>query len=117
MKTPTIRREIELDEFVIMPNHFHAIVYMYDANAEIPLVGAYGHTPYRVSNQNFIRHPEHWGRLFGDSKDLSPPVSTKSAARPALAVRQEIIHYHRVGTEYEKIAMSLQKNPIKLVNG
>ncbi len=22
MKTPTIRREIELDEFVIMPNHF-----------------------------------------------------------------------------------------------
>jgi REP element-mobilizing transposase RayT len=27
-KTPSIRAEIHLDEYVVMPNHFHAIVYI-----------------------------------------------------------------------------------------
>lgn len=40
IKTPAIRPEIELGEFIIMPNHFHAIVHITD----LP-VGAYGHTP------------------------------------------------------------------------
>jgi REP-associated tyrosine transposase len=30
LRTATIRREIELDDFVIMPNHFHAIVNIVD---------------------------------------------------------------------------------------
>ena len=28
LKTPEIRHEIKLDEYVIMPNHFHAIVFI-----------------------------------------------------------------------------------------
>jgi REP element-mobilizing transposase RayT len=40
MKTPQIRHEIELGDFVIMHNHFHAIVIIHDHP-----VGAYGHTP------------------------------------------------------------------------
>lgn len=27
-KTPTLRPQVELDEFVVMPNHFHAIVWL-----------------------------------------------------------------------------------------
>jgi REP element-mobilizing transposase RayT len=34
-KTPILRREIELGSFVIMPNHFHAIVHILDAE-EMP---------------------------------------------------------------------------------
>jgi putative transposase len=40
LKTPVIRPEIELGEFVIMPNHFHAIVHIIDDQP----VGAYGPT-------------------------------------------------------------------------
>jgi REP element-mobilizing transposase RayT len=38
LKTAVIRNEIELDEFVIMPNHIHAIVSIMDYGDEI--VGA-----------------------------------------------------------------------------
>jgi REP element-mobilizing transposase RayT len=32
MKTAEIRRQIKIDEFVVMPNHFHGIVWVRDAN-------------------------------------------------------------------------------------
>lgn len=38
-KTALIRIEIELGEFVIMPNHVHGIIMIHET------VGAYGHTP------------------------------------------------------------------------
>jgi len=38
LKTAAIRREIELDEFVIMPNHSHAIITIVEC--ENGLVGA-----------------------------------------------------------------------------
>ncbi|MCR4256520.1 MAG: hypothetical protein NUW08_02335, partial [Candidatus Uhrbacteria bacterium] len=39
LKTAMIRREIALDEYVIMPNHFHGIVWIR------PTVGAHGYVP------------------------------------------------------------------------
>ncbi|RWX43633.1 REP element-mobilizing transposase RayT [Candidatus Electrothrix aarhusensis] len=33
LKTPVIRAEIELDEWVVMPNHFHGIMVITDASA------------------------------------------------------------------------------------
>lgn len=33
LKTPIIRAEIELDEWVVMPNHFHGIIVITDAGA------------------------------------------------------------------------------------
>ncbi|MCI5132030.1 MAG: hypothetical protein D3904_11025 [Candidatus Electrothrix sp. EH2] len=33
LKTPVIRAEIELDEWVVMPNHFHGIAVITDAGA------------------------------------------------------------------------------------
>ncbi len=41
MKSAQIRDEIQLDEFVVMPNHFHGIVWIVGNES----VGAYGHTP------------------------------------------------------------------------
>lgn len=43
MHTPEIRKEIELDEFCIMPNHIHGIVTIQDA--DVPVVGANGRSP------------------------------------------------------------------------
>jgi REP element-mobilizing transposase RayT len=45
MKTIDIRREIALDEFVVMPNHFHAIVTIVECGNG--LVGATGRSPLR----------------------------------------------------------------------
>ena len=56
-KTPMIRPNIELGAYVIMPNHFHAIVHIVDNDdltkeyiqennyVNDPAVGAYSHTP------------------------------------------------------------------------
>jgi len=45
VETAAIRREIELDEFVIMPNHIHGIVIIMEC--ENGLVGATGRSPLR----------------------------------------------------------------------
>ncbi|MBN1619666.1 transposase [candidate division WOR-3 bacterium] len=44
IKSPGIRREIELDEFIIMPNHLHGIIFI-----ENP-VGANGRSPLHRTN-------------------------------------------------------------------
>ena len=41
-KTAEIRKEIELDEYVIMPNHFHAIVHIANAQTSDPAQTAAG---------------------------------------------------------------------------
>jgi putative transposase len=50
LKTASIRREIALDEFVVMPNHAHAIVIiMADGNG---FAGATGRPPLRPGQPN-----------------------------------------------------------------
>ncbi len=45
LKTPEIRKEIELDEFIIMPNHLHGIVIICTDD----LVGANGRSPLQLA--------------------------------------------------------------------
>lgn len=40
LRTAQIRPEVDLDEFVIMPDHFHAIIVI-----RVPVVGAHRHAP------------------------------------------------------------------------
>lgn len=66
-KTARIRVEIELDEFVIMPNHFHGIVIIHEpvrAYRDTPKGGvgdtpvrAYGHTPLPTPNPTTFESP------------------------------------------------------------
>ena len=45
-RTPILRPEIELGAYVVMPNHFHAIVHIFNENVKnVPQVVAYGYTP------------------------------------------------------------------------
>ena len=57
-RSASIRKEIELDEYVVMPNQFHAIVHIIPTiivneehrtgdRPKTTNVGAYGHTPLR----------------------------------------------------------------------
>lgn len=56
-RTPEIRKEIELDIFVIMPNHFHGIVCIVDDGT----VGATGRSPL----QSQLRQPGPIPRSLG----------------------------------------------------
>jgi putative transposase len=42
MRTALIRKEIEIDEFIVMPNHFHGIVFIHDRGdrlvAQMPMI-------------------------------------------------------------------------------
>ena len=53
LKSMEIRQEIILDEFVILPNHFHAIVWIIKSDMDRPeidrSVGANGHSPLRFA--------------------------------------------------------------------
>lgn len=48
MRSPSIRQEIELDEWVVMPNHIHGIVIINSSNKPISPVGANGHSLQRL---------------------------------------------------------------------
>ena len=50
IKTPQIRQNVQLDEWIVMPNHFHAIVVIENDNAIGP-VGAYCNTPLQTNNR------------------------------------------------------------------
>ena len=54
MKSSEIRSEIELDEFIIMPNHIHGIVRINNPNPSN--VGAYGNTPGGENNDRTVAH-------------------------------------------------------------
>jgi len=70
-RSTTIRREIILDEFVIMPNHMHGIVeikFHRSTNSPINIVGAHGRAPLQ-------RQPKSWDHLLRDSNLLPPNAS------------------------------------------
>jgi len=65
LKSFEIRHEIVLDEFVILPDHFHAIVWIVDSNNQFDCtdgqfvnelsVGANGHSPLRCIQSSDIK--------------------------------------------------------------
>ena len=61
LKTPSIRPEIALDEYQIMPNHFHAIVMILDYGNP---VGAHGNAPVNLSGNAPVN-------LSGDAPDAA----------------------------------------------
>lgn len=54
LKSAVIRTEISLDEFIVMPNHFHGIVIINPVGANINPVGANGCSPLPESSKKPI---------------------------------------------------------------
>ena len=82
-KSATIREEIELDEFVIMPNHVHGIVFIVRATGRSPLRGIMAIYPGHALDQLV--------RLWPGSNPLSANGSTKSAIPQASLCGSAII--------------------------
>jgi len=75
-KTAVIRPEIELGEFVIMPNHIHGIIIIHES------VGAYGHTPL----QNDPNAPSNHTPQHDESYSPANPSAFRSPSRTIGAV-------------------------------
>ena len=61
LKTPTMRTRVQLDEFVLMPNHLHAIMVIQEGATAMPMVGAHSSAPLR-------RTPNSLGSLIAGFK-------------------------------------------------
>lgn len=117
-RSASIRAEIEIDEFVVMPNHFHAIVNIIQPNSWIDdhPVGAYGHTPLQ---QSTFRSPSRTlGALVRGFKSSVTTRINLLRGMPGVPVWQRN-YYDRVirsDREYEDIATYIANNPANWVS-
>ncbi len=107
IKTAAIRPEIQIGPYVIMPNHFHAIVWITDES-----VGAYGHTPLHPP-VSFASPSKTLGALVRGFKGAVTSTINRIYQTPRLPVWQRNYYEHiiRSEQEYEQIAMYIQTNP------
>ncbi len=69
LRTEIIRKEITLDEFVIMPNHLHGIVIIETRSSGSANVRAHGHAPLQPSDHAPLRRsPRSLGSLVAGYK-------------------------------------------------
>jgi len=124
-KSAEIRMEIELGAYVIMPNHFHAIVHILDSDdpkykdtAGIPNdknksnspVRAYGHTPV----QQQLRSPSKTlGSLVRGFKGSVTIKINELRCTPGLPVWQRNYYEHIIQSEKEYLTIEayIENNP------
>ncbi len=128
MKTAEIRDNVELDEYVIMPNHIHGIISLNDP------VGAHCNVPLQHNGPQINTRPYHASprqtEQFGKSTKNSIPTTIKlykSAVTtrinrlrhsPGAPVWQRNYYEHiiRNETSYHHIAEYIRNNPLNWRN-
>jgi REP element-mobilizing transposase RayT len=110
-----IRREIELDEWVVMPNHVHGIVRIVGASRVAPAVRAQGLAPLRPPQRIPMRPPRSlasfvWGFKAAVTKRINAMRHT-----PGSVVWQRNYYEHiiRNPAELEKIRAYIRENPLR----
>ena len=108
-RTTEIRKEIELGEYVVMPNHFHGIVVItYEMTGT---VGAYGHTP--LHNTLFRSPSKTIGAMVRGFKSSVTIHINKIRQTPRHPVWQRNFYEHviRNDADYNRIADYIATNP------
>jgi len=113
-KTPTIRKEIELGVYQIMPNHFHAILHLY--NNEIIGTGDRPVAPTELG-QTLTKpvgpKPKSLGALIAGFKSSVTTQINTLRHTPGTALWQRNYYEHIITTdkEYIQIEDYIQNNP------
>ena len=104
--TALIRQEIELDAFVVMPNHVHGIVLITSANAQN--VGAHGRAPLH-------RKPRTLGALVaGFKSSVTKQINAmRGTPRQPLWQRNYYEHIIRGEPELYRVRQYIEDNPRK----
>ena len=111
VRSAEIRSEIELGEFVVMPNHFHGIVHI-----TTQPVGAYGHTPvsHTPVSHTPVRSPSKTiGAMVRGFKSVVTKRINEIRNSPCVPVWQRNYHEHiiRDDADYNRIAEYVIANP------
>ncbi len=104
LRTSQIRREIEQDEFIVMPNHLHGIVVIREGEP----VGAHGHAPLH-------RAPRSLGTLVGGFKSAVTRRINEIRHTPRVLVWQRNYYEHVIRGERDLAAVRqyIADNPAK----
>ncbi len=113
LKTREIRKNIELDVFVIMPNHIHGIIIIVDDDN----VGAYRHTPLqnRHASTPFQSPSKTIGAIVRGFKSAVTKQINQIRNTPGLPVWQRNYWEHIIRNEIElnRIRQYIIDNPKK----
>ena len=111
LRTPNVRPEITLDEYVIMPNHLHAIIYI----SEPTTVGAHGRAPLHTPVYTFSRPPKSLGSFIAGFKSIVTKRITILRATPGQPVWQRNYYEHiiRDDQDLNRIRTYIRNNPIQ----
>lgn len=112
LRTETIRPEVELGEFVVMPNHFHAIVIIRD-------VGAHGCAPLQNApsdnSSSLKRQPRSLGSLVAGFKSITTKRINilRSTASAPVWQRNYYEHVIRNARDFSAICAYILNNPAR----
>lgn len=117
LKTPRMRTRVELDEFVVMPNHLHAIMMIQEGAAtmsmvvgahSMPTVGAHSSAPLR-------RMPQSLGSLIAGFKSAVTKRINILRMSPGVPVWQRNYYEHIVRDEDDmnRIREYIVNNPVR----
>jgi len=110
LRTPQIRTEIELGEFVIMPNHFHAIVHILDKDAGERVCGT-------DDRSNIGLQPKTIGALVAGFKSSVTIQINALHKTPYAPIWQRNYYEHIIESEKEYLAIEayIENNPANWV--
>jgi len=110
IRTASIRHEITLDEFIVMPNHFHAIVNIMECGNG--LVGATGRSPLRPGMPHGPANKSLASLIAGYKSAVTARVN-QLRGTPGALVWQRNYHEHiiRDMDELSRIRKYIRDNP------
>jgi len=111
LKTERIRENVELDAFMVMPNHFHGIIILTDNGRsfkELDIVGAYGDTPLQSPSKTI-------GAIVRGFKSATTKQINQFRNAPGLSVWQRNYYEHIIRNENDlnRIREYIINNPLK----
>ncbi len=120
LKTVSIRPEVELDDYVIMPNHLHGIIILNDPNQPIPIAGTHGSAS---ANDQHIgadrrlplrREPRSLSSFVAGFKSAVTKRINMTRNAPHRPVWQSRFHDHIVRSDADltRIRMYIANNPL-----
>lgn len=108
LKTKEIRPSVKLDEFVVMPNHVHAIL-----KIKATPVGATRRVAPTKTNPGPRLEPGSLGAIIGQFKSISAKRINNAGGIPGCPVWQRNFHDHIIRNEddMERIRKYIRENP------
>jgi REP element-mobilizing transposase RayT len=113
LHTPQIRPNIILDEYIIMPNHLHGIIFItepdpVEAHSAPPThrnsssVGAHSSAPLRKPNKSLFRPPKSLGSFVAGFKSIVTERINILRSTPGMPVWQRNYYEHIISPHFHQ---------------